>query len=103
MGGSLSITGIGQRSVSETAAGTYTDALDMGDSGNADVVVETSGAATLTVEFSTTGDFAGEEFAFTTDYDAATEITEQFSPAHQFVRAKVDANLTSLDVIRRGV
>lgn len=103
MSGTVSIADIGQRRVGETAAGTPTDALDLEDSGRVDVAVDTSGAATLTVEFSATGAFGGEEWSVTADYDSATEIIEQFDPAHQYVRASVDSNLNDLEVVKRGV
>lgn len=104
MGGTTSITGIGQAEVRETAAGTFTDALDCDDSRNVAVGVTTTGAATLTVEFSTTGEFGGEERAFTVSYDTAqTDQFEQFSLPHRYVRAAVDANLTDVSVVKGGV
>jgi hypothetical protein len=103
MGGTFSIAGIGQSVSATQTAGEYTGAVDLDDSGRVDVAVDVSGAATLTVEFSATGDFTGEEFTVTVDYDAATEIIEQFDPAHKYVRAQVDANLTNLEVVSRGV
>lgn len=103
MSGTVSIADIGQRTVDTSTAGEYTDALDLEDSGRVDVAVEVSGAATATVEFSATGAFGGEEWSVTIDYGEAAEVIEQFDPAHQYVRAKVDANLTSLEVVKRGV
>jgi hypothetical protein len=86
-----------------TSAATYTESIDLGNSPRVDVAVDVSGSATLTVEFSTTGEFSGEEFSVTVDYDSADEVIEQFDVAHQFVRAKVDSNLTALELIKRGV
>lgn len=88
----------------ETASdGEWAGPLNLRQSrGRCDAAVETSGSATLTVAFSSTGEFAGEEFVVTADYDSATDIIEQFDPAHQHVRAKVDANLTRLELVARG-
>jgi len=89
--------------MSTDSDGTYTDALDLEELRRCDVAVKTSGAATLTVQFSATGEFSGEEFTVTADYDAATESIEQFDPTHQYVRAKIDQNLTQLEVVGRGL
>lgn len=103
MGGSTTLDGSEQRSDSVTTAGTWTSILDLGDVGRVDVAVDVSGAATLTAAFSSTGDFSGEAWEFTVDYDSATESIEQFDPAHQYVRAKVDSNLTDLEIVQRGL
>lgn len=104
MGGTISIAGVHQDSVSQDTAGDYTDALDTDDAANTVVVVDTSGAATLTVEFSTTGDFSGEERVFTVDYSSAQDDQmEQFSLPFRFMRAKVDANLNDVAVVKGGL
>jgi hypothetical protein len=104
MGGTQSIAGIGQAAQSSDTAGTATDALDTKDSTNHVVVVDTSGAATLTVEFSTTGDFSGEERALTIDYDSAqSDQFEQFGLPHRYVRASVNQNLNEVEVVKGGV
>lgn len=78
--------------------------LDLGDVRNGvDVAVDISGSATLTIQVSTTGDFAGEEFEVQTiDYSSAVVSLEQFEFRHQHVRCKVDANLNNLEMIARG-
>jgi len=103
MAGYLRVAGVEQATASTPTNDAFTEALDMDVSGRCDVAVETTGAATLTVQFSASGDFGGEEFEITVDYSEASEVIEQFDPAHQFVRAKVDANLTTLEVVRRGL
>ena len=97
------IAGIGPADTQTTTAGEWTDVVDLDDSGRVDVAVDTSGAASLTVAFSRSGDFDGEEWTVDVAYDAAEEIIEQFDPAHQYVRAQVDANLNRLEIVSRGV
>jgi len=68
-----------------------------------DVAVDTSGAATLTVEFSHEETFTGEEISpVSVDYDAATEQIEQFPTGYAYVRAKVDQNLNTLGLTSKG-
>jgi hypothetical protein len=97
------IAGIGPADAQTTVAGEWTDVVDLDDSGRVDVAVDTTGAAALTIDFSRSGDFNGEEWTVDVAYDAAEEIIEQFDPAHQYVRAQVDTNLNRLEVVSRGV
>lgn len=105
MGGHISIADTDKHSVDETADDTFTDALDIGASGNALVAVTTSGAATLTVEFSLSGEFSGEQHAVTVDYASGqSDQLEQFADLpFRYVRAKVDTNLTDVSVYGGGV
>jgi len=103
MGGSVTIDGTEQQSQRETTAGTFTAPLDCKVSLGVDVAVEVTGAATLTMQLSTTGDFSGEEIELTADYDSAGEYIEQVGNAHRFIRAKVNQNLADVECIRRGV
>lgn len=79
--------------------------LDLGDHRTGvDIAVDTSGAATLTVEVSTTGEFAGEEIqADTVDYSSAATSLEQFQYRHRYVRAQVGSSLNSLEIVSRGI
>lgn len=88
---------------STTSAGTWIS-LDLGDVKNGvDIAVDTSGAATLTIQVSTTGDFGGEQFEVRTiDYSSAVVNLEQFTFRHQYVRCKADANLNDLEMVARG-
>jgi len=90
-----------------TASTTLTStwiSLNLGDVRNGiDIAVDTSGAATLTIQVSTTGDFAGEEFQIRTiDYSSAVVELEQFEFRHQYVRCQVDSNLNDLEMVARG-
>jgi hypothetical protein len=96
------VAGTGQTQQRETAAATYTDVVDTERTKHIDIAVDTSGAATLTVEVSATGEFGGEEFTVTVNYDSATEIIEQFAFAHRYIRAQVDQNLTAVEVVGRA-
>jgi len=102
MGGSVTIVGTEQADARETSAGTFTDIVDLERAKHSDIGVDVSGSATLTIQVSTTGDFSGEEFETTVDYDSATENIEQFSFAHRFVRAKVDKNLNAVEIVGRA-
>ena len=101
--GTVRIGYIGPADAQTTTAGEWTDVVDLEYSGRVDVAVDTTGTATLTVEFSRSGEFAGEEWTVDVAYDDAEEIIEQFDPAHQYARAQVDANLNRLEVVSRGV
>jgi hypothetical protein len=105
MGGYTTITDSQTNVESETADGTFTDPVETGVGGNVLVAVTTTGAATLTVEFSATGAFGGEQRAVTVDYDSAQDDQlEQFADLPvEWARAKVSANLTDVDVFGGGV
>jgi hypothetical protein len=99
----MTIAGSEQSAKSETAAGSYPTTVDLESRSLCDVAVDVTGAATLTVQVSSSGEFDGEEYEVTVDYDSATEIIEQFGFAHRYVRAKVDQNLSSVEVVGRGL
>jgi hypothetical protein len=68
-----------------------------------DISVDTSGAATLSIAVSDTGEFSGEETTVqTVDYAEAVANLEQFEFAYPFIQASVDANLNELELIARG-
>lgn len=86
------------------STGTATDnvALTMGRNRKAiDVFVDTSGAATLTVETRLSG---GTWRAFdTVDYASATTEVEQYETAYPEIRARVDSNLNTLEAVGKGL
>lgn len=102
MAGHVTIAGTQQNSVRTETAGEWTNTLDLEVVSGCDVAVDVSGAATLTVEVSATSEFSGEQFDVTVNYSGADEVIEQFGFAHRYVRAKVDANLTALEIVGRG-
>lgn len=102
MAGQMNIAGTEDISARTETAGEWTTVVDLERTKKCDVAVDVSGAATLTVEVSATGDFAGEQFDVTVDYSGADEVIEQFGFAHRYIRAQVDANLTALEVIGRA-
>jgi hypothetical protein len=68
-----------------------------------DVVTDVSGSATLTIEVSATGEFSGEEHeADTVSLNAGVDF-RQYDFAYQHIRGYVDANLTELELVARGV
>jgi len=68
-----------------------------------DVLVDTSGGATLSIAVSNTGDFDGEETTVQeVTYDASVTNLEQFEFAYPFVQVSVDSNLNELELISRG-
>lgn len=104
MSNQVQIEGSEQQSEREKSANTFTKALDTQHNKNTVVAVTTTGAATLTIEFSTEETFGGEERAHTIFYDAAvTDQMEQFSVPYRYVRAKVDQNVTDVEVVNGGV
>ena len=105
MSGTVSISGSGGRTAATTTAGDPVDIV-LGDDAvrqRVDVAVDTSGAATLTVSVSDTGDYEGEEFDVQTiDYTEAITQLEQFDFAYSHVRVSVDSNLNNLEATARG-
>jgi len=93
-----------QRSQS-TSTATNNVSVDLGSiSKRVGIVADVSGSATLTIEVSSSGAFAGEEHAVqTVSYSSAGVNLEQFEFAFQFVRARVDQNLNTLEIAARGV
>ena len=90
-----------QTTVETTTDDTFTDELNLGDVRQlVDIKVNTAGAANLTIEVSTDGSDWDE--VRTIEYGEAVTNLEQFSFAVQFVRAKVDQNLTELTLTSRG-
>ena len=68
-----------------------------------DVLVDTSGGATLSIEVSNTGAFDGEETTVqTVAYDAGVTNLEQFEFAYPYVQVRVDSNLNELEIVSRG-
>ena len=68
-----------------------------------DVLVDTSGGATLSIEVSNTGAFDGEETTVQTEaYDAGVTNHEQFEFAYPYVQVSVDSNLNELEIVSRG-
>jgi hypothetical protein len=96
--GTENIAPFGSVVTTEMVAGQWTEIAEIGGSERTTLYVDVSGAATLTVEFSDTGAFAGEEISVTASYSSATEEYEQFGAYPTFVRAKVDQNLNTLEV-----
>jgi len=91
----------------ETDTAGETVAVELGEQDartRMDILVETSGAATLSISVSRTGEFTGEEATVqTVDYDGAVTQLEQFDFAYPFVAVEVDQNLTRLAPVSRGV
>lgn len=92
-----------QRADTTTSAGqANAAAVNLGDlRTNADVFVDVSGAATLTVEVSTDGQTWRE--ADSVDYASAATDLQQYHFAYQHVRAYVDANANAVEVVGRGL
>jgi hypothetical protein len=94
----------GQVQDSTTTAGNNVS-LDLGDlRESVDIVADVSGAATLTVSVSTTGNFSGEQHDVATiDYTSSGVNLEQFDFAHQHIQASVNSNLNELEIVSRGI
>jgi len=98
----------GEGAVNQVTATTSTNGEDISvDLGTGrqlvDIVVDTSGSASLSIDVSTTGDFTGEETNVQTiSYDSAVTNLEQFDFAVQYIQASVDSNLNELTLISRG-
>lgn len=103
MGGSISLSDIGQVSDSTTGTGSgNAAAVDLGDyRTNVDVFVDVSGAADLTVEVSTDGSTWRE--ADSVSYGSESTDLQQYHLAYQHVRAYVSANNTVVEVVGRGL
>jgi hypothetical protein len=68
-----------------------------------DILVDTSGSATLSIDVSNTGEFSGEETTVqTVDYSSGVNQLEQFEFAYPFVQVSVDSNLNELEIVSRG-
>jgi hypothetical protein len=95
---------VSQVSSSTTTAGNYAT-VDLGDTRTSvGIVADVSGSATLDIEVSQDGSFGGEEHTVENiSYSSATVALEQFEFAYQHVRAKVDSNLTELEIVGRGI
>lgn len=69
-----------------------------------DLATNVTDVSTVTVEVSTTGDFAGEEKeADTLNYNAAETDFQQYDIAYQHVRAYADGNVSEIELVSRGV
>lgn len=91
------ITDITTSSGSSNAA-----SLDLGDvRKDLDIYVDTSGAATLTVEVSK-DDSTWRTFD-TVDYGSDTESMEQYDIAYQYVRAYLDTATNTVEMSSKGV
>lgn len=103
MGGSLSLADVNQ--VADDTDGTGSAnaaAVDLGEyRTNVDVFVDVAGAATLTVEVSTDGSTWRE--ADSVDYASESTDLQQYHLAYQHVRAYVDQNVTTVEVVGRGL
>ena len=106
MGGVTRIYGAHAEAAETDTAG-ETVALELGEEDarrRVDILVETSGPATLSISVSRTGEFTGEEATVqTVDYDGAVTQLEQFDFAYPFVAVEVNQNLTRLAPVSRGV
>jgi hypothetical protein len=94
----------GQVQDSTTTAGNNVS-LDLGDlRESVGIVADVSGAATLTVSVSTTGNFSGEQHdVVTIDYTSSGVNLEQFDFAYQHIQASVNSNLNELEIVSRGI
>jgi hypothetical protein len=95
---------VSQVSDSTTTATNYAT-IDLGATRTAvGIVADVSGSATLTIEVSSSGSFAGEEHAVDSlSYSSASTNLEQYDFAYQHVRASVNQNLTELEIVGRGI
>lgn len=102
MSGTTTLANTGQVSDATATAGSSNAAsVDLGTQRtNVDVFVDVSGAATLTVEVSTDGSTWREADSQT--YDTESDL-QQYHFAYQHVRAYVDANATTVEVVGRGL